>query len=234
MGADTITDRDTDKRLAAEAAAAEVRDGMLVGLGTGSTAAHAIRAIGRLAAQGLKVDAVATSRASTGLAAGLGIRVLDFAVVGRCDLCIDGADEIDGDLCAIKGAGGAMLREKVVAASADRMVVIADGSKRVERLGGAPVPIEVLPFALGSVTRRLAEIARVVSRVDGEAPYRTDNGNPVLDCFFGRLDTPEETASWLQSVPGVLGHGLFVREIHAAYVADQGVVTTLERARSSD
>jgi len=224
---------DADKRLAAEAAVAEVRDGMLLGLGTGSTAAHAIRAIGRRVAGGLSVEAVATSRASADLAARLGIRVLDFAEMGRCDLCIDGADEIDGQLRAIKGAGGAMLREKVVAASADRMVVIADGSKYVERLGQVPVPVEVLPFALGFVERTLAKVARVVRRTDGDAPYRTDNGNPVLDCFFDRLDDPEKLAAWLQSIPAVLGNGLFVHEVSATYIATDGVVTRLERSAPS-
>lgn len=224
---------DADKRLAAEAAVGEVRNGMLVGLGTGSTAAHAIRAIGRRIAEGLKVEAVATSRASAELATGLGIRVLDFAEVGRCDLCIDGADEIDGQLRAIKGAGGAMLREKVVAASADRMVVIADGSKRVARMGKMPVPVEVLPFAQAFVARKLAKVARIVLRATQEGPYRTDNGNPVFDCFFDRLDEPDAVAAHLQSIPGVLGHGLFVSEVSAAYIAADGIVTTLERAGRS-
>ena len=219
--------------MAAEAAVREVRDGMRVGLGTGSTAAHAIRAIGRRVAEGLRVEAVATSRASADLAATLGIRVLDFAEVGRCDLCIDGADEIDGSLRAIKGAGGAMLREKVVAASADRMVVIADGTKRVGRLGKAPVPVEVLPFAEAFVARKLAKVARIVLRIGPNGPYRTDNGNTVLDCFFDPLDDPDAVAAHLQSIPGVLGHGLFVREVSAAYIAAHGIVTTLERAGRS-
>lgn len=224
---------DADKRIAAEAAVGEVRDGMLLGLGTGSTAAHAIRALGRLVGQGLRIEAVATSRASAEQAASLGIRVLDFAEVGRCDLCIDGADEIDDRLRAIKGAGGAMLREKVVAASADRMVVVADGSKQVERLGGVPVPIEVLPFARRFVERELAAMARVVPRADGDRPYVTDNGNPVFDCFFERLDDPAAIAAQLQSIAGVLGHGLFIGEVSATYIARNGVVTTLERAERS-
>lgn len=219
---------DADKRIAAEAAVSEVRDGMMLGLGTGSTAAHAIRAIGRLLAEGLRIEAVATSRASAELAAELGVRVLDFAEVGRCDLCIDGADEVDGELRLVKGAGGAMLREKAVAASAGRMVVIADGSKRVERLGAAPVPVEVLPFALAFVRRTLEGRARVEPR--GGGAYRTDDGHPVLDCFFGELPDPPAAAAWLQAIPGVLGHGLFVSEASAAYLATDGVVTKLERA----
>jgi ribose 5-phosphate isomerase A len=221
-------DSDRDKRIAAEAAAAEVRDGMLVGLGTGSTAAHLIRALGRRVADGLRIQAVATSIASAELARELGIRVHDFADVARVDLTVDGADELDGRLRAIKGAGGAMLREKCVAAASDRMVVIADGSKRVERLGAAPLPVEVLPFARSFVERRLAERSQPVLRMAGEAAYLTDQGNLVFDCRFGALD-PEGDAGWLQAIPGVLAHGLFLEEVDGAYLASDGVVTRLER-----
>jgi ribose 5-phosphate isomerase A len=220
---------DADKRVAAEAAVAEVQDGMLLGLGTGSTAAHAIRAIGARVAEGLKVDAVATSHASDALARELGIRVHDFADVAAVDLTIDGADEIDGALRAIKGAGGAMLREKAVAAASARMVVIADGSKRVERLGAAALPVEVLPFARAFVTRRLGERAKPVLRMAGDAPYLTDQGNLVLDCRFAALDDPADVAAWLQAIPGVMAHGLFLSEVAAAYLARDGEVTRLER-----
>jgi len=222
--------RDGDKRLAAEAAVAEVRDGMIVGLGTGSTAAHAIRAIGALVDGGMKLEAVATSEASAAAARGLGVRVLDFAEVGRCDLAIDGADEIDGRLRAIKGAGGAMLREKLVAASAGRMVVVADGSKRVERLGAAPVPVEVLPFGRAYVMRMLTKVTRVVPR----GTYRTDNGAEILDCYFNTLFDAEGLAERLQTIPGVLGHGLFLTEVDAAYIAEAGVVTRVERPTRPD
>ncbi len=148
---------DRDKALAGAAAAAEVVDGMLVGLGTGSTATHAIEAIGARVAQGLSIRAVATSRASEALARRLGIAMLDFADVPRLDLTIDGADAIDPRFFAIKGGGGAMLREKVVAAASDRMVVIADGSKRVAAIdAGPPVPVEILPFARARCSRRWA------------------------------------------------------------------------------
>lgn len=223
---------DDDKRLAAEAAVAEVGDGMLVGLGTGSTAAHAIRALAQRAQAGLRIECVATSAASAALAGELGLPVVDFANVAAVDLTIDGADEIDGELRAIKGAGGAMLREKCVAAASRRMVVIADGSKRVERLGRAAVPVEVLPFARSFVERVLGERAAVTLRRAGDAPYRTDQGNLVFDCGFVALDS-EADAGWLQSIPGVLGHGLFLREVSAAYVAEHGNVTRLERSRGS-
>ncbi len=224
------TDADTDKALAAAAAVAEVRDGMLVGLGTGSTATHAIRALGERVAVGLGIRAVATSRASDILARQLGIAMLDFADVPRVDLTIDGADEIDPRLFAVKGAGGAMLREKVVAAASDRMVVIADASKRVAAIGAARVPVEILPFAHASLMAVLGEGA--VLRMRDSVPYVTDNGNWIADCRLD-LDDPEKTAAWLDGIPGVLGHGLFLRDVDAAYIADDGVVSRLERAGTS-
>ncbi len=220
---------DDDKRVAAEAAVGEVRSGMMVGLGTGSTAAHMIRALGRMVADGLGIDAVATSVASAELARELGIRVHDFAGVGRVDLTIDGADEIDDRLLVVKGAGGAMLREKCVAAASTRMVVIADGAKRVAAIGAARVPVEVLPFAQSFVTRVLAERSDPALRMAGAEPYRTDQGMLVVDCLFGDLSDPHGVAAWLQAIPGVLGHGLFLSEVDAAYLASGGVVTKLER-----
>ena len=218
-----MTDRDADKRLAAIAAVQEIRDDMLVGLGTGSTAAHAIAA---LAARRLRIETVATSHASAALAESLGLKVLDFAGVSRVDIAVDGADAIDARLYAVKGAGGAMLREKVVAEAASRMIVIADGSKRVERLGGVALPVEILPFARGAVLARLADLFdRLVERPD----YRTDNGNIVVDGHGWNDGGLEALATTLSAIPGVVGHGLFLREIDAAYIADNGIVTRLER-----
>lgn len=216
--------QDTDKRLAAEAAVREVATGMLVGLGTGSTAAHAIRAIGRL---GLEIDAVATSTASADLARSVGIRVRDFAGVARVDLTIDGADEIDPLFRAIKGAGGAMLREKVVACASRRMIVIADGSKRVDTIGAAKLPIEVLPFAAAYVADR---IGGLVTSAEWRSDYLTDNGNRVLDCAVGAYRDWEALADAISGIPGVVGHGLFLTQVDAAYIADDGVVTRTERA----
>jgi len=219
-------DANQDKALAGSAAAQEAQDGMLVGLGTGSTATHAIRALGARVAAGLRIQAVATSRASEALARSLGIAMLDFADVPRLDLTIDGADEIDARFFAIKGAGGAMLREKVVAAASDRMVVIADGSKQVAAIGGVPVPVEILPFARDSLLARLGEGA--VLRCRDGAAYETDNGNWIADCRVS-LDDPSQTAAWLDGIAGVLGHGLFLDEVDAAYIARAGTVSRLER-----
>ena len=225
-----VMTQDEDKQLAAEAAVAEVRDGMLVGLGTGSTAKHAIDAIGARVAQGLRIRAVATSVASARQAEALGIALLDMADVASVDLTIDGADEIDGALIAVKGAGGAMLREKVVAAASARMIVIADASKRVEHLGAAPVPVEVVPFARESVTAAVRALgAAPTLRQAGEAVYLTDQANLVLDCRFTSLSDPSALAEALQATPGLVAHGLFLDEVDAAYISANGTVTRVER-----
>ena len=221
-----MTDRDADKRLAAAAAVDEVCDNMLVGLGTGSTAAHVIAL---LAERDLTIETVATSQASAALAERLGLKVRPFDAVARVDLAIDGADAIDADLSAVKGAGGAMLREKIVAAAADRMIVIADGSKRVERLQGAKLPIEILPFARAFAVERLSGL---FEQLDERTGYLTDNGNIVVDGHgWNDADLPG-LAEALAAIPGVVGHGLFLSEIDAAYIADNGVVTRLERGRN--
>jgi ribose 5-phosphate isomerase A len=227
--------QDTDKKAAALAAADEVQTGMVVGLGTGSTAAFLIDALGRRLADGLKFRAVATSIASERQASGLGIPVLPFSEVANIDLAIDGADEIDPELRAIKGAGGAMLREKCVAAAAARMVVIADSSKKVSQLGTSmPVPCETLPFAQAFVGRALADLgARVVLRTKDGAPYRTDQDNLILDCHFGPIADPAGLAASLSSIPGMLGHGLFVTEIAGFYCAKDGSATFTRRNEGS-
>ncbi len=222
--------QDEDKKIAALAAADEVKAGMLVGLGTGSTAAFLIDELGRRFAQGLQFRAVVTSLASERQAKALGIPVLPFSEVAHIDLAIDGADEIDPRLRAIKGAGGAMLREKCVAASAARMVVIADGSKTVATLGAAPVPCETLPFARSFVEGALTELgAQVVLRLKDGAPYRTDQDNLIFDCHFGAIADPAALAATLSSIPGMVGHGLFIDEIDGLYLAKNGSATFTRR-----
>ena len=221
---------DDDKRLAAEAAVAEIGDAMLVGIGTGSTVAFAIRAIAARLGDLRRCVFFATSIATEHEARDAGIPIGRFALASRLDLTIDGADEIDPGLRVIKGAGGALLREKIVAEASDRMVVVADGSKRVERLGAAALPVEVLPFARAFVAARLAALgAEPVLRMAQEGPWRSDQGNIILDCHFASFPEPAGLASELQAIPGVIGHGLFLREVDAAYVADRGVVTKMER-----
>lgn len=217
---------ESDKRAAALAAIGEVQPGMVVGLGTGSTAAFAITALGE---RRLDIRAVATSLASEALARAAGIALIDLPA--RIDLTIDGTDEIDSQFWAIKGAGGAMLREKVVASASARMIVIADSSKRVATIGAAAIPVEVLPFAQVFVAARLVALGgTVVPR----AGFVSDQGNPVLDCHFP-LDTDHvRLAADIAQIPGALGHGLFLSEVSAAYIADHGIVTRLERRRAPD
>ncbi len=223
------------KRLAAAAAIAEVRDGMIVGLGTGSTAAYAIRALGELVRDhGLRISGVATSNASDALARQYGIRQHDLMRDSRIDLAIDGVDEIDSRLFAIKGAGGAMLREKIIATAADRMVAIADGSKWVGRIGAAKLPVEFLPSASAFMERELRALGAEPVRRTTEtgAEYRTDQGNWILDCTFATMDDPAALDQALSAIPGMFGHGLFLTQIDAAYVAQDGVVTKMERSAS--
>jgi ribose 5-phosphate isomerase A len=219
------------KRAAACAAVAEVQDGMLVGLGTGTTANFAIAALGQRVAVGLKVTTVATSLATRRAAEAVGLPVALFDTLATLDLAIDGADEIDPQLRAIKGKGGAMLREKIVAAAARRMIVIVDARKQVPRLGRAAVPVEVLPFAAGFVSDRIERLGATVSRrMAGGSSYRTDQHNVVLDCRFGAIDDPQALASALSAIPGMLGHGLFVDEIDVAYVGRSDGVIQLSRS----
>lgn len=206
-------DREAGKRNAARAAAGQVSDGMLLGIGTGTTVAHLLDALAVRIREGLSIRAVATSLATERRARELGIGIESFAPLAAVDLAIDGVDEVDAAFRVIKGGGGALLREKVVAQAAARMIAIADAAKQVEMLGAtAPVPVEVLAFAQAFVTARITKLGgRAVPR--GEA--RTDQGNPLLDCHFGAIEDPERLAGELQAIPGVLAHGLFLHEIDA-------------------
>lgn len=226
----TVTAR---TRAAACAAVAEIQDGMLVGLGTGTSANLAIAELGERVAAGLNVTAVATSLASRHAAEAAGLVVLPFDTLARLDLTIDGADEIDPQLRAIKGKGGAMLREKIVATAAERMIVVVDAAKQVFCLGKAALPVEVLPFAVAFVSRRIERLGATVSRrMAGNGSYRTDQANAVLDCRFGAIDDPQALAAALSAIPGMLGHGLFLDEIDAAYVGGSNGVVQLTRGAS--
>lgn len=221
---------DREKAAAAGAAVAEVQDGMIVGIGTGSTVAFAIAALADRCRAGLRMTGVATSLRTDAIARAAGIPMIDFADRAAVDLAIDGVDEIDAAFRAVKGAGGAMLREKIVAAAATRMIAIADSRKFVARLGAAPVPLEVLPFALSFVQRRVEELGGIASLRQNAAgsPYRTDQDNSVLDCAFGRIDDAEALGRALSSIPGVLGHGLFTDEIDVLYLGRGGTVERRE------
>jgi len=224
-------DREAEKAAAAAAAIAEVRDGMLLGLGSGSTAAHAVTALGRRVAEGLRVDCVATSRATEVLARSVGLTVRPFDDVARLDLTIDGADEIDPSLRAIKGGGGALLREKVVAAASDRVSIVIDASKWVAQLGRFRLPVEVLPFAGAWVARALSGMGGTPARrllADGTTFY-TDQGNVIFDTAFALIEDPARLAASLASVPGIVEHGLFLDEIDTVFIGRSSGVEIVRR-----
>ncbi|WP_155991641.1 ribose-5-phosphate isomerase RpiA [Paenibacillus sp. FSL R7-277] len=199
------------KQLAAEKAVEYVKDGMRVGLGTGSTAYWAIRKLGERVSEGLQITAVATSQASEDQARELGIPLVAFSDVDSLDLTIDGADELDGALQLIKGGGGALLREKIVAMGSARMIVVADESKAVTTLGKFPLPVEIVPFAWEWTVAALAKLGcKTELRRSGEDLYKTDNGNYIADCRFEAIESAAELALALQRIPGVVEHGLFI------------------------
>ncbi|GAC1328028.1 MAG: ribose-5-phosphate isomerase RpiA [Candidatus Dormibacteria bacterium] len=225
------------KRAAAESALDMVTDGMLLGLGTGSTAAFFIDALGARVAAGLRVECVATSVASHRQAAALGIHVSEQAD-RRLDLTVDGADEIDPALNLVKGLGGALLREKVVAAASARMVVVATDDKLVGWLGTrSPLPVEVLPLLWGRTAEAVGALGlipslrlQVTAAGPTDVPYVTDNGNLILDCAILRPTDPGDLAGQLDTIPGVLGHGLFVGLATQAIVAGPDGVRLLDPA----
>jgi ribose 5-phosphate isomerase A len=205
---------------AAAAALDFVKDDMVLGLGTGSTSAHFVRLLGERVRQGLKVRGVPTSEATRLLAEQAHIPLLDIAQVTRIDLDIDGADEVDEAFRLIKGGGGALLREKIVASASDQMIVIVDESKAVDELGAYPLPIEVTPFGFGLTATRIYEALRdtgcegvAVTLRDGAAPANplvTDGGNYILDAHAKRIPQPELLADALKRITGVVEHGLFI------------------------
>jgi ribose 5-phosphate isomerase A len=207
---------ESQKRAAAERALELVRPGMIVGLGTGSTARYFIDGLARRVREGLKVRGVVTSIESRAQAEAAGIPITD-RIDGGLDLAVDGADEIDPGVNCIKGRGGALLREKIVAHASRRFVVVADEGKLVGRLGRGPVPIEILSFLWEATSRSVESLGgRPELRLAAGEPYRTDNGNLVLDTSFGMVEPGLGPA--LHAIPGVLEHGLFFGMAKAAIV----------------
>lgn len=220
---DTAND---ERRRSAEAAVGEVEAGMTIGLGTGRTAEFFVRFLGERVRAGLDILAVPTSERTEKLAHAEGIRLTTLDAHPRLDLAVDGADEIGPRLTLIKGAGGALFREKIVASAASRMIVIGEAAKVVARLGACPLPIEIEPFGAG-VT--LAAIERTAARLglagpilvrmaEGE-PFVTDGGNHIVDASFGQIADPDTLADELKRLTGVVEHGLFVGIAKAAIVA---------------
>jgi ribose 5-phosphate isomerase A len=218
-----------------------VEDGMRLGLGTGSTAAHFVEAIGGKVAQGLRVICVPTSETTRLQAERLRIPLTTLEETPHLDLTVDGADEFDDQLRLIKGGGGALLREKIVASASDRMVVIADRSKLVPVLGKFPLPVEVVSFGLAA-TRALIEAMAQEAGCKGDITLRpdrsgrafiTDQGNHILDCAFGEIPEPDLLSFALKQVPGVVEHGLFLGIADAAIVAGPDGVQMIARPSGS-
>ena len=224
---------DTALEAVGRAAADEVRPGTVVGLGTGSTADAFLRALGARVASGLRVTGVPTSEQTERLARELGIPVASLDAVGRIDLGVDGADEIDPALDAVKGRGGALLFEKLVAEACDDYLLIAAASKRVARLGTRlPVPVEVVPLGWEQTAARVAAVgvAPALRPGPGGAPYRSDGGHFILDCETGPIADAAALAASLKQVTGVVDHGLFVGLATRVFFAEpDGTVTRLAR-----
>jgi ribose 5-phosphate isomerase A len=222
---------DRFKRAAAEAAAELVENGMIVGLGTGSTAKHAVDALGKRVRDGLQITGIPTSEATARQARELGIPVSSLAEHAEVDLTIDGADEIQrGTLDLIKGHGGALLREKVVASSTRRLVIIADHTKLVDRLGTKfEVPVEVVPFGWQAAERKLQKLGAHTKLRAGadEKPFVTDGGHYIVDCSFGFIEAPAALDRELNGVVGVVEHGLFLKMTSRAVVAGPDGVKVL-------
>ncbi|MET1028876.1 MAG: ribose-5-phosphate isomerase RpiA [Dongiaceae bacterium] len=236
MSAPADTDRDALKRAAAEAAVELVEDGMIVGLGTGSTAAFAVDALARRHRQGLRFLGIPTSEQTGARAKEAGIPLTSFAAHRQIDLTIDGADEVErGTLNLIKGLGGALLREKIVAVASRRLAIIVDGAKLVDQLGThAPVPVEVIAFGLEATQaslERLGASARLRLTPAG-VPFVTDSGNRILDCSFGPIADPARLEERIGRVIGVVENGLFISRADPVFVADAAGVHRLDSARA--
>jgi ribose 5-phosphate isomerase A len=228
---------DGQKRAVAARAVEFVRPGMRLGLGTGSTAKHFVELIGERVRAGLDVIAVPTSQATRADAERCGIALTTLDETPELDLTVDGADEIAPDLSLIKGGGGALLREKIVAAASARMIVIADASKWVAQLGRFPLPIEVAPFGLGATLRA---VEKVIAAIQGPGSltlrqgkdghvFVTDGGHWIVDAALGRIDDPTAMAHALAGVPGVMEHGLFTGLAHMAIIAGPDGIRVVER-----
>jgi ribose 5-phosphate isomerase A len=224
--------RDELKRIAAERAVELIRPGMVVGLGYGSTAVHAVRRLAALLRAGelTGVVGVPCTVWTEGEARRLGIPLATLDERPEIDITIDGADEVDPRLNLIKGGGGALLREKMVAQASAREVIVVDTPKLVPALGAFPLPVEVVPFGCGATARFLRGLgAEVCLRRRGDAPFVTDQGNYILDCAFHRLDDPEALAAALERRAGIVEHGLFIGLATDVIVADAGAVRHMTR-----
>ncbi len=223
--------RDHAKELAAQKALEFIQDGMIVGLGSGSTATHFIKLLGARVQQGLRVRGIPSSKNSEILAKSLAIPIIDFQQTSTIDVTIDGADEIAPGLALIKGGGGALLREKIVASASKKFVVVADSSKIVQHLGKFPLPVEVIPMAAPLVAAKLSalKIRPRVRQQSSGGDYITDEGNLILDCDCGQILDPPALAAQIRAIVGVVEHGLFLNMADLAIVSNETEISILSR-----
>jgi ribose 5-phosphate isomerase A len=222
---------DQEKEAAARASLRFIKDGQVVGLGTGSTAAHFIRLLGEQVKNGFRIRGIPSSDRSGEQATSMGIPLTTLDECQQIDVTVDGADEVDPQLRLIKGGGGALLREKIVASATRQLVIVADATKRVPVLGKFPLPVEVIKFAQALVVKKIEALgAQVALRRDANGkPYLTDEHNYILDCRFGQIPDADVLARQLSDMPGVVEHGLFIGMASVVLVAEGGDVVELRR-----
>jgi ribose 5-phosphate isomerase A len=225
---------DQEKELVARASLKFVRDGDVVGLGSGSTAAYAVRLLGERVRAGLKIRGISTSAQTQNLAASLDIPLITLEQIQQIDVTIDGADEFDPELRLIKGGGGALLREKVIASATREEIIIVDSSKQVSVLGKFPLPVEVIPFAEAVVSKKISALGATVQLRRNKAgePFITDEGHHILDCHFGQIPDPPALAYTLSEMPGVVEHGLFINLAHVVLLGKGSEVLEFRRKAS--
>ncbi|MEA4960843.1 ribose-5-phosphate isomerase RpiA [Lutispora sp.] len=219
------------KRFAAERAVDYIQENMVVGLGTGSTAYWAIHKLGLKVQEGLNIWAIATSIQSEDIAKKLGIRLISFSEINEIDITIDGADEVDFNFNLIKGGGGALLREKIVAANSKQFIIVVDESKLVKRLGKFPLPIETVKFGYEATLKKLHRLGcEPRLRMIDDKAYITDNGNYIVDCHFGSIEDSQELHDKINRIPGVVDNGLFVNMTRKVIVGYQnGKIRELDK-----
>lgn len=221
---------ENEKQFAAAEAVKFLSDNQIVGLGSGSTATYAIKEIAKLVQKGLKIQAVPTSSQTEQLAKSLGIQIIDINSIEQIDITIDGADEFTEDLILVKGGGGALLREKVVASMTKEVIIIADSAKKVDQLGKFKIPIEIIPFATRYVMKMLRSIdGKSEIRMKDNSPYVTDSGNHILDADFGLIENPVLLAEKLSAITGIVEHGVFVNLARKVIMGSNGEIIVFQR-----